>query len=226
MWWIILLVALIGYLIGSIPMGYVVIKLMKGEDIRQHGSGRTGGTNALRTGGPVAATLTTVGDILKGYAAVALARLLMGPDVVATSLGTLVSALAGLAAVLGHNWSVYLGFKGGAGTSPNVGASIAFWPVSGLYLVPMIPVLGLIVIGYASVTSMVIAGIILVTFLMRAVLQADPNWWYVAYSAATAALVVWALRPNIQRLREGTERMIGLRARAAFKKTGGNGTTV
>ena len=226
MWWIILLVALIGYLIGSIPMGYVVIKLMKGEDIRQHGSGRTGGTNALRTGGPVAATLTTVGDILKGYAAVALARLLMGPDVVATSLGTLVSALAGLAAVLGHNWSVYLGFKGGAGTSPNVGASIAFWPVSGLYLVPMIPVLGLIVIGYASVTSMVIAGIILVTFLMRAVLQADPNWWYVAYAAATAALVVWALRPNIKRLREGTERMIGLRARAAFKKTGGNGTTV
>ncbi len=215
MWWVILIVAVLGYLIGSIPMGYVVIRLLRGQDIRQHGSGRTGGTNALRAGGGWAALLTVMGDILKGYAAVALARLLVGPAVLATSLGALASAVAGLTAVVGHNWSVYLGFKGGAGTSPNVGAAIAFWPVSGLYLVPMIPVLGLVVIGYASVTSMVIAGVILVTFLVRAALQADPNWWYVAYAAAAAAAVVWALRPNIQRLREGTERTVGLRARQA-----------
>ena len=225
MWWMIVLVAVVGYLVGSVPMGYVVIKLLRGKDIRQHGSGRTGGTNALRAGGGVAATLTVVGDIVKGYVAVALARLLVGPAAWATTLGTLASVLAGLTAVLGHNWSVYLGFKGGAGTAPNVGASIAFWPLSGLYLVPMIPVLGLVVIGYASVTSMVIAGAILVTFFVRAALQADPNWWYVAYAAATAAAVVWALRPNIRRLREGTERMIGLRARAALKKTGGSETT-
>jgi glycerol-3-phosphate acyltransferase PlsY len=218
MWWIVLLSALIGYLIGSLPTGYVVIKLVKGEDIRQHGSGRTGGTNALRAGGGGAAFLTTVGDIFKGYAAVALTRLLVGQDLMATSLGTLTSAVAGLAAVLGHNWSVYMGFKGGAGTAPNVGASIAFWPLAGMYLVPMIPILGLLIIGYASVTSMVIAGVILVTFVVRAVLEADPNWWYVAYAAAAAAAVVWALRPNIKRLREGTERMVGLRARIARRQ--------
>ena len=225
MWWIIVLVAVVGYLVGSIPMGYVVIKLLRGKDIRQHGSGRTGGTNALRAGGGVAATLTVVGDIVKGYVAVALARLLIGPAAWATSLGTLALALAGLAAVLGHNWSVYLGFKGGAGTAPNIGAAIAFWPVAGLYLAPMVP-LGLYLIGYASVTSLIIAGMVLVTFVVRAALQADPNWWYVAYAAAAAAAVVWALRPNIKRLRDGTERLVGLRARAARRRNSDGPTSV
>ena len=59
---------------------------------------------------------------------------------------------------------------------------------------------------------------VLVTFVVRAALQADPNWWYVAYAVAATAVVVWALRPNIKRLREGTERLVGLRARAAKKR--------
>jgi glycerol-3-phosphate acyltransferase PlsY len=225
MWWIIVLVAVVGYLVGSIPMGYVVIKLLRGKDIRQHGSGRTGGTNALRAGGGVAATLTVVGDIVKGYVAVALARLLVGPAAWSTSLGTLASVLAGLTAVVGHNWSVYLGFKGGAGTAPNIGAAIAFWPVAGLYLAPMVP-LGLYLIGYASVTSLIIAGMVLVTFVVRAALQADPNWWYVAYAVAATVAVVWALRPNIKRLREGTERLVGLRARAARRRNSGGPTSM
>ena len=217
MWWTVLPIALLGYLIGSIPMGYLIIRLMRGEDIRNHGSGRTGGTNAFRAGGPIAGVLTAVGDALKGYGAVMLARLVIGPEVLATTVGTVAVVLAGLAAVIGHNWSVYLGFKGGAGTAPNIGAAIAFWPVAGLYLAPMVP-LGLYVIGYASVTSLIIAGMVLMTFVIRATLQADPNWWYVAYAAAAAVAVIWALRPNIKRLREGTERMVGLRARIARKQ--------
>jgi glycerol-3-phosphate acyltransferase PlsY len=214
MWWMILLTAVIGYLIGSIPMGYLVVRLIKGQDIRTHGSGRTGGTNAFRAGGPIAGVLTAVGDACKGYAAVALARLVVGPEVLATTIGTVAAVLAGLAAVIGHNWSVYLGFKGGAGTAPNIGAAIAFWPVAGLYLAPMVP-LGLYLIGYASVTSLIIAVVVLITFVVRAALQADPNWWYVAYAVAAAAAVAWALRPNIKRLRQGTERVVGLRARKA-----------
>lgn len=221
MWWIILLAAVLGYLIGSIPMGYLVVRLIKGQDIRAHGSGRTGGTNAFRAGGPVAGVLTSVGDALKGYVAVMLARLVAGPEVLATTIGTVAVVLAGLTAVIGHNWSVYLGFKGGAGTAPNIGAAIAFWPVAGLYLAPMVP-LGLYLIGYASVTSLIIAGMVLITFVIRAALQADPNWWYVAYAAAAAVAVIWALRPNIRRLRQGTERMMGLRARIA-KKQGEHG---
>jgi glycerol-3-phosphate acyltransferase PlsY len=214
MWWMIVLTAAIGYLIGSIPMGYLVVRLIKGQDIRAHGSGRTGGTNAFRAGGPIAGVLTAVGDACKGYAAVALARLVVGPEVLATTIGTVAAVLAGLAAVIGHNWSLYLGFKGGAGTAPNIGATIAFWPIAGLYLAPMVP-LGLYLIGYASVTSLVIAGVVLITFVVRAALQADPNWWYVGYAAAAAVAVVWALRPNIKRLRQGTERVVGLRARKA-----------
>ena len=224
MWWIVPITALIGYLIGSIPIGYVVIRLLKGEDLRAHGSGRTGGTNALRAGGLGAGALTMLGDAAKGYVAVMLARLFMGQEALATNLGTIAAALAGLGAVVGHNWSVYLGFKGGAGTAPNIGASIALWPVSGLYLAPIVP-LGLFLIGYASVTSMIIAGMVLVTFVVRAALQADPNWWYAGYAVAAAAAVVWALRPNIKRLRQGTERMVGLRARLArHQDHGGAGT--
>jgi len=214
MWWMIILAALIGYLIGSIPMGYLFVYLIKGKDIRAHGSGRTGGTNALRAGGPAAGILTAVGDALKGWSAVTLARLIVGPEALTTSLGTAASALAGLGAVIGHNWSVYLNFRGGAGTAPNIGAAIAFWPISGLYLAPMVP-LGLYLIGYASVTSLAIAGIVLVTFIVRAAVRADPNLWYVVYATATTAAVLWALRPNIKRLREGTERVVGLRARRA-----------
>jgi len=217
MWWMVLLTALIGYLIGSIPMGYLVIKVVKGEDIRKHGSGRTGGTNALRAGGPIAGALTSLGDALKGYAAVMLARVIVGPAELATTVGTLAAVVAGLGAVIGHNWSLYLSFKGGAGTAPNIGAAIAFWPVAGLYLAPMVP-LGLYLIGYASVTSLIIAGMVLVTFVVRAALQADPNWWYVGYAVAATAVVVWALRPNIKRLRAGTERLVGLRARAARQR--------
>lgn len=218
MWGMILLAALIGYLIGSIPVGYLVIRLLKGEDIRSHGSGRTGGTNALRAGGPSAGAITVAGDILKGYLAVTLARLVVGPAILTTSLGIATSAIAGLAAVCGHNWSVYMGFKGGAGTAPNIGASIAFWPFAGLYLVPMLP-LFYAVIGYASVGSLIIAGMVLVTFVVRAALHVDPNWWYAAYATVAAIAVVWALRPNIKRLRDGTEPLMGLRARREKKQT-------
>jgi glycerol-3-phosphate acyltransferase PlsY len=202
--WVVLTVALIAYLIGSIPMGYLVVRLIKGKDIRQVGSGRTGGTNALRAGGPVAFVLTATGDMLKGLCAVLLAHTIAGQ-------AALIGVIAGLMAVVGHNWSVYLGFKGGAGTAPNIGAAIAFWPYAGLYLVPMIP-FGLFVIGYASVTSMIVAAMVLVTFVVRAALGVDHHWWYVLYSALAAIAVVWALRPNIKRLREGTERRVGSHA--------------
>ena len=209
--------AVLGYLIGSIPTGYVAVKLITGQDIRHHGSGRTGGTNAMRAGGLGAGALTMVGDVLKGFAAVMLARLIVGQTAAASNVGTLALALAGLGSVIGHNWSIYMGFKGGAGTGPNIGASIALWPLAGLYLVPMVP-LGLYLIGYASVTSMVLAGAVVVTFVVRAAVQADPHGWYVVYAMAAAVAVVWALRPNLKRLREGTERMVGRRARVARQK--------
>ncbi len=188
--------AVIGYLLGSIPVGYLVVRATRGVDVRTVGSGRTGGTNAMRAGGLGAGVMTAIGDMLKGLVAVVIMRLLSGgaPEI---------EAIAGLAAVAGHNWSLFMGFKGGAGTSPNVGASIAFWPLSGLWLVPMVP-LGVFVVGYASVTSLVIAAVIPIVFALRAAAGLS-SWVYVWYGLAAAALVVLALRPNIKRLLNGTE---------------------
>lgn len=195
-WYRLLLAAVLGYLLGSIPVGYLVIYAMKRQDIRQHGSGRTGGTNALRAGGSWAGILTGAGDILKGVLAILVARWIAPGAVWA-------EVLAGVAAVAGHNWSIYMGFKGGAGTGPNVGVCIALWPLSALWLIPMLP-LGLNVVGYASVTSLIIAAVIPITLAIRAALGAGP-WLHVLYGALAALAVTWALRPNIKRIRNGTE---------------------
>ena len=90
----------LGYLMGSIPVGYLVVKLAKGTDVRQHGSGRSGGTNVWRAAGPWPAILTTVGDFLKGAMAVWIGRAILGD-----SIG---EVLLGVAAIVGHNWSVFL----------------------------------------------------------------------------------------------------------------------
>lgn len=190
------LAALLGYLLGSIPTGFLVVGALTGADVRQVGSGRTGGTNAMRAGGVRAFVLTGIGDMLKGFLAVVVARQLTGS-------WALAEAVAGVAAVIGHNWSIFLGFKGGAGTGPNIGACVALWPLSALWLIPLVP-LGVFVVGYASVTSLVIAALIPISLALRAAAGQSP-WVYVTYGVAAALTIVWALRPNIRRLRAGTE---------------------
>ncbi len=195
-WYRLLLAAVAAYLFGAIPVGYLVIYAMKGRDLRTIGSGRTGGTNAMRAGGSWAGILTGAGDILKGIAAVLAARAIAGHV-------PAVETLAGVAAVIGHNWSVFLGFRGGAGTGPNVGACIALWPLSAVWLIPLLP-FGINVIRYASVTSLVIAAVIPITLAIRAAFGYGP-WLHVLYGVLAAAAVTWALRPNIKRLLSGTE---------------------
>lgn len=196
LWYRVILAGVLGYLIGAIPVGYLVIYAMKGQDLRRHGSGRTGGTNAIRAGGSWAGVLTGAGDILKGFLAIMVARWLGGGSPWA-------EVLAGIAAVVGHNWSIYLGFKGGAGTGPNIGVCVALWPLSALWLIPLLP-FGLNVIRYASVTSLVIAAVIPVTVAVRAALELGP-WIHLVYALGAALAVTWSLRPNIKRLQNGTE---------------------
>jgi len=195
-WYQLLLAAAAGYLLGAIPVGYMVIWLLKRQDIRRQGSGRIGGTNALRAGGTLAGVLTGVGDILKGLLAVLVARWI-------THGAIWGDVLAAVAAVVGHNWSVYVGFRGGAGTAPNIGACIAIWPLSAVWLVPLLP-FGLNVIGYASVTSLLVAAVIPLTLAVRAALG-QGHWLHVLYGVVAGLTVVWALRPNIKRLLSGTE---------------------
>ncbi|WP_322798430.1 glycerol-3-phosphate acyltransferase [Thermoflexus sp.] len=184
------------YLLGSFPTGWVVVRLLTGQDVRRVGSGRTGGTNAMRAGGLPAGLLTGLGDLLKGALAILLARLLF-PD------QPMAGVIAGWLAVAGHNWSIWMGFRGGAGTAPNIGAALALWPLSAAVLLPMMP-LAAALTGYASLTSMVLALAIPLVFAVRTVFFNGP-WVEILYGLGTLGMVAWALRPNFRRLREGTE---------------------
>ncbi|HEC33970.1 MAG TPA: glycerol-3-phosphate 1-O-acyltransferase [Chloroflexi bacterium] len=201
MWqWMFALV--VGYLLGSIPVGFLVARWLRGMDVRRVGSGRTGGTNVLRVAGWEAAVLTGVGDGLKAVLAVLLARWLGGPP--------FLLALAGVAAVAGHNYSVFLRFRGGAGTMASIGGAVVLWPLCGLILVPVLLVVALGT-RRASLGSITIAFLLPALFVLRAALGVGP-WAYVAYGVLTSALTLWALRPNIRRLLRGEERRIDLRA--------------
>jgi len=185
-----------GYLMGSIPTGYLMVKLMKGTDVRQHGSGRSGGTNVWRAAGPLPAILTTVGDFSKGMIAVWIGRAILGD-----SIG---EVLVGVAAIVGHNWSVFLGWRGGAGTATNLGViSMLYWPVALiLVVIALVIAFGL---RYASVASLSVAILAPIIFLVLALVAQRPLP-HVLYGLLAGAIVVLAHRANIARLLGGTER--------------------
>lgn len=200
------LVMVVAYLIGSIPMGFVIVKAVSGQDVRQVGSGRTGGTNAMRAAGLSAGLLTALLDALKGAGSVWLAQWLLGPS--NESIGMV---LAGLCAILGHNYSVFLKFKGGAGGAPCVGAAMGIWAWS-VFIVPPVGLLVLFGIGYASVATLSVSVIITILFAYRTYFQQAPAE-FILYGVGSLLLLAWALRPNIRRLLRGEERIIGWRAK-------------
>ncbi|MEN4011280.1 MAG: glycerol-3-phosphate acyltransferase [Bellilinea sp.] len=210
------------YVVGSIPFGLVIVWIARGKDLRQIESGRTGGTNAMRAAGFLAGLFTAIFDILKGSAAVWIAAALL-PELV------WVQAASGLLAILGHNYSVFLieshssgiRLRGGAGGAPAFGATLALYPPAALIIFPL-ALLVYVLIGYASVTTMSIAFFATMIFVVRAIQGVSP-WIYVGFGLSALAAVLWALRPNLKRLREGTERVVGLRAYLKKLKNAGIG---
>ncbi|MBN1876624.1 MAG: glycerol-3-phosphate acyltransferase [Anaerolineae bacterium] len=190
----IILAILIAYLLGSIPPGLFWAWIIKHIDVRQHGSGRTGGTNVWRTAGFGAAFLTALFDCLKAVGSILIAQALGVKD-----WGL---ALVGTAVILGHNYSLYLKFRGGAGTVASIGVAAAFWPLTFLILV-IAGVSAAALIGHASVASILIALLLPVLFLVR-----GETAYAVAFGIPTMVLTLWALRPNIQRLIKGEERFL------------------
>ena len=190
-----ILAALGGYVIGSIPIGFLAVGVLTERDLRDEGSGRTGGTNAYRAGGFLGGFLTVVGDFLKGMCAVVLGALLL-PSIWSP-------VLSGLGGVLGHNASVFLGFRGGAGTISNMGAVTAFWPPALLFIAPVF-VLGMFVIRIASFASIIMNSGVVILFVVLVVFAGYP-WPLIIYAVGALVLSMYALRPNIERLRKGTE---------------------
>ena len=208
----------LSYLLGSIPFGLLIVKLKTGKDIRTVESGRTGGTNAMRAAGLSAGLLTTFLDLLKGAVCVWIARALV-PGAV------WLEVFAPVMAILGHNYSIFLisrnekgqlRLRGGAGGATAAGGALGLWAPSMLFIVP-IGALILFGIGYASLATLGAALAAAVIFAIRAAFGSSP-WAYVVYGLAAELVLVWALRPNIRRLLNGTERLVGWRARRLKKE--------
>jgi glycerol-3-phosphate acyltransferase PlsY len=193
-----IVVLVCAYLAGSIPVGLWLVRMTTGKDVRQVGSGRIGGTNVLRAAGPWVALASVIGDVIKGILPVLLARAVVGIPAV--------EALAGLLAVLGHNYSIFIGFKGGAGTMTTIGSAFALWPWMAI-IVAIVGLPMLIIIRYASLASVSVALLIPTAYALRAWLGDGP-WGYLIHGLGTAALTLWSLRPNIQRLLAGNERRV------------------
>ncbi|MGQ0609035.1 MAG: glycerol-3-phosphate 1-O-acyltransferase PlsY [Chloroflexota bacterium] len=198
-----LLSAVLGYLLGAIPIGLIVGRLTKGIDLREHGSHRTGATNALRTLGTGAAATVFVLDVAKGVAAVLLARLLFAAD----PMVGWAAAVAGLAAIVGHNWSVFIGFTGGRGVATSAGAlgALSIWTIP--ILAPIVAVV-IWRTRFVSLGSIVGAlGAAVITALLAGIGAATIP--AIGYAVASGLLVTAAHADNIGRLRAGTERRIG-----------------
>lgn len=205
-----ILAVVIGYLLGSIPFGLLIVKLKTGKDIRTVESGRTGGTNAARAAGLGAGLLTAFLDIFKGTLAVWVAQWL-APNTHALHV------VAPIFAILGHNYSAFLierdengriKFRGGAGGAPALGGAAGLWW-------PMFPLafgIGALIwftVGIASLTTMAIGLVVIVIFAIRASLGLqDPI--DVTYGIVAELLLIWALRPNLKKLLAGNERVVSM----------------
>jgi glycerol-3-phosphate acyltransferase PlsY len=219
-------IILLSYVFGSIPFGLLIVKLKTGKDIREVESGRTGGTNAMRAAGFWAGFATAMLDILKGALGVWVAQWLV-PD------NHWVHVLSPLAAILGHNHSIFLierdengkiiRLRGGAGGAPSVGGALGLYPGSILIILPL-GMLTFFTIGIASITTMAVALFAIIVFAIRAS-QGFMPWIDVWYAVGAEILLILALRPNIKKLLDGNERVVKyslngwLRAKREAKQT-------
>lgn len=187
------------YLLGGIPTGLLLVRAVKGVDIRRYGSGNIGTANVVRVAGPWAGAAVFVADFLKGLLPVIIARELTG---LAGS-----GALAGLAAVVGHCWPVWLGFRGGRGVATGVGALAAVAPLFAVAGI-LTWVLIVVVTGYASLGSM--AGLLVAVGLFTgSTLAGNYELPYLLMVVGGAAVIIWRHRENIGRLLRGEERRLG-----------------
>jgi glycerol-3-phosphate acyltransferase PlsY len=203
----------IAYLIGSISFAVVVSKCMRLPDPHSYGSGNPGATNVLRTGNKLAAVLTLIGDALKGYIAVMLARILLGDESLTSTLGSWILCGVVIAVFLGHLFPIFHGFKGGKGVATACGilfginwilgaATLSTWLIVAMFM------------RYSSLAALAAAvfGPIYFVFLFGF----QPMGWALL---VVCLLLIWRHRSNIRNLMNGTESRIGSKKKAATEKT-------
>jgi acyl phosphate:glycerol-3-phosphate acyltransferase len=215
------LVLLVAYLFGAIPTGYWAGRLLKGIDIREHGSKSTGATNVLRTLGKVPAIVVLLIDILKGAAAVGVARwfyTLPTVDAIPLNLSLQtwlpwIITFAGLMAILGHSRSVWIGFTGGKSVATGLGVLLAMsWQVGLGTLAVFALVLAVFRIVSLGSIAAAIAGIVLMWVLHQPLA-------YQLLALLGGLYVIWRHQANIQRLLAGTEPQLGQKSASDAKST-------
>jgi glycerol-3-phosphate acyltransferase PlsY len=193
-----ILIVVLAYILGSIPFGLITAN-QEGLDIREHGSGNIGATNVLRTLGAKAAVITLLGDILKGTFAVLIMKGFQGTE------GWI--ALAGMAAIAGHNWPLFLKFRGGKGVATSFGVFLGILPLAALVGAGV----WLVVVGiwrYSSLGALIsFLGMPLIIYAFRG------SSTYIISSALITVLIFYRHRSNIKRLVQGTESKLGQKAK-------------
>ncbi|MBN1366869.1 MAG: glycerol-3-phosphate acyltransferase [Dehalococcoidales bacterium] len=205
-------VVIMGYLIGSIPFGVLVGKFLTGRDIRKYGSGKMGATNVLRTAGRKAAALVAILDLAKGALSVIFAGLIIGSDyLIIGNYGLYLmltgQVLAALAAMLGHNWPIFMKFKGGRGVATYFGGLVALCPVAALFGGEIL-IIGAGLTRFASFGS--IAGAVgAYTILVPLTIINGFPYIYLFYTLIGGIIIIVMHRDNISRLFNGKERKLG-----------------
>ena len=207
-----IIVIISAYLLGAVPIGWLIVKVFKGKDVREVGSGRVGSTNVMRAAGFFAGFVTAVFDAGKGLLAGWISESIL-PGV------PWVKVIAVSLSVIGQIYSIFLiekttdgklFLRGGAGGSTTFGGFLALSP-SLWYL--FIPLVGLVYffIGYASITTISIAFFSLIFLSYEFIIGTVP-WQYILFGVVALIVVIITLRPNLIRLKQGNERVVGLRA--------------
>jgi glycerol-3-phosphate acyltransferase PlsY len=201
---LVLLGLIVGYLLGSIPFGFILTSLAGTPDLRTVGSGNIGATNVLRTGRRGLAAATLLGDMLKGAVAVLVMKNVGGTDP---------ALAAGFAAVLGHVFPVWLNFKGGKGVATYIGVLIAVsWPVALSFGIVWIVVAGLF--RYSSLAGLI--ATLVTPALLWVFVRGNADWVF-----AILTVLIWVMhRSNISRLLAGTETKIGSKPATASSSDG------
>ena len=206
-------IVVVAYLLGSIPFGLIISKLKSGVDVREYGSGKTGATNVMRITGAKLGVLTLVLDVVKAAGAVMLATVIIDGDSGVLTIGSaavywqhIAQVVAGLAAVIGHNWPIFAKFKGGKGVTAYFGTLFAIYPPVGIFGAQIVAIAALrsrhmslgSVLGSVAALCLMIPLTILYKFPLI----------YLAYGSVVVALIILQHHDNIKRLRQGTERRL------------------
>jgi glycerol-3-phosphate acyltransferase PlsY len=200
----------IAYLLGSIPFGLIIGKIVSGIDVRKYGSGKTGATNVMRTAGTKFGILTIVLDVGKAAGAVLLAIVIVGNSVLVIggiSLNWQVAqVMAGLAAVAGHIWPIFAKFKGGRGVTTYFGTLLAIFPPAGIFGAEILAVSALRSrhMSMGSILGALAAWCLMVPLTIAY----DFPPIYLAYGLIAVAILVYQHRSNMKRLQQGTERRL------------------